>query len=401
MTERKTIMANKGAILTTEQSLNAGDYLVAANAQYFAIMQSDGNFVIYQGSDPAHQGTPIWATNTVDIRQYMGFSAIMQSDGNFVLYYGTGYGNVGGARWASNTPQAQGQYFALLRNDGHLVLFHGTPSTPGDPYWASQTGVLTTQLTITSGNNQTQPRVMDPLGDVHAYFGLLTVTLTDNIGDPLSGKQVTWSVGSKPSAMGVDLALDEHGQYIGTTTSTTNANGIATLNQLGNAYEYGITALNQLGEVSVIAYGADGTFNIVASSGSASVTFTETVSGTCCGLTTTILAGNNQSVPRTESDLPGGTATFAPLQVKVLNPNGTPASGVQVGFLAIFSQSMAVQFNVEGDSQLGVYTDANGIATANVMWGNGMIAYYASGPFTVVASTGGGGQVTFNETVSS
>jgi hypothetical protein len=287
-----------------------------------------------------------------------------------------------------------------LRNDGHLVLFHGTPSTPGDPYWASQTGVLTTQLTITSGNNQTQPRVMGPLGDVNAFFGLLTVTLTDTIGDPLSGKQVTWSVGSNPSAMSVALANDG-GHYVTTTTTTTNANGIATLNQLGDATVYGITALNQLGEVSAIVYGGDGTFNIVASSGSASVTFTETVSGTCCGLTTTILAGNNQSVARTGSDVPGGIATFAPLQVKVLNPDGTPASGVQVGFQANSPQAMAVMLDFEADNRTVVYTDANGIATANMREGNGMDACYASGSFTVVASTGGGGQVTFNETVSS
>jgi len=48
-----------------------------------------------------------------------------------------------------------------------------------------------------------------------------------------------------------------------------------------------------------------------------------------------------------------------------------------------------------------VTTDANGIATLNGMNGNSMECSYASGPFTIVVSTTGGGQITFNETVSS
>ena len=48
-----------------------------------------------------------------------------------------------------------------------------------------------------------------------------------------------------------------------------------------------------------------------------------------------------------------------------------------------------------------VTTDANGIATLNQLNGNSMQCFDASGSFTVVVSTTGGGQITFNETVSS
>src|SRR5690348_16626171 len=106
-TERKTIMANKGSFLATGQYLDVGDYLVAANAQYFAILQSDGNLVQYNGTG----ANPYYELP---------------------------------ARWASNTMRAQGQYFALLRNDGHLVLSHTASNiVPGDIYWDSQLGLIT------------------------------------------------------------------------------------------------------------------------------------------------------------------------------------------------------------------------------------------------------------------
>jgi hypothetical protein len=368
-------MANKGAILTAGQYLDIGDYLVAANAQYFAIMQIDGNFVIYQGSDPAHQGTPTWATNTNEAnRQYMGYCAVMQSDGNFVLYRGTGTQPFQ-ARWASNTYQAQGQYFALLRNDGHLVLYHGTPSTPGDPYWASQTGVVTTQLTILSGNNQTQPRLEPTPGTpAIANFGPLSVRLTYNIGDPLSGKPVTWSVSGHPANMIVQLA---------STTTTTDSNSNATLNSVQASY-------------------GDGTFTVVASYGSASVTFNLTVGG----LLTTIFSGNNQSIARSRSTLVGGVAPgalFAPLQVKVVNAaTGQPASGAEVGCYANnVPPGMVVQFYPDDSGGPAAVTDSNGIATFNQLNGYSMTAYNASGSFTVVCTPNGGNTVTFNETVSS
>jgi hypothetical protein len=35
-----------------------------ADGQYVAYMQSDGNLVLYRGSDPAQLGAPYWASNT-------------------------------------------------------------------------------------------------------------------------------------------------------------------------------------------------------------------------------------------------------------------------------------------------------------------------------------------------
>lgn len=79
-----------GNQLTVGETLNEGDALVSPNGWYRAIMQSDGNFVVYNKNNQA-----VWATNT----NYGSgsYRAVMQSDGNFVIYNG------GSAIWATNT----------------------------------------------------------------------------------------------------------------------------------------------------------------------------------------------------------------------------------------------------------------------------------------------------------
>ena len=53
-------MANKGSFLATGQYLSVGDYLVSDNGEFFAVMQSDGNFVLYRGSGPSDNQGYIW-----------------------------------------------------------------------------------------------------------------------------------------------------------------------------------------------------------------------------------------------------------------------------------------------------------------------------------------------------
>ena len=110
--------------LSTGQYLGVNDFVVSDNMQYFAIMQGDGNFVLYHGSGPSSQGPAYWASNTV-LGQGQYF-AVMQADGNFVLYHGSGPGSQGPAYWASNTVLGQGQYFAVLQNDANFVIYRGS-----------------------------------------------------------------------------------------------------------------------------------------------------------------------------------------------------------------------------------------------------------------------------------
>ena len=131
--------------LSTGQYLGVNDFLVSDNMQYFAIMQGDGNFVLYHGSGPSSQGPAYWASNTV-LGQGQYF-AVMQADGNFVLYHGSGPGSQGPAYWASNTVLGQGQYFAVLQNDANFVIYKGSdPWHQGAFVW--NTGTVNGQVTV-------------------------------------------------------------------------------------------------------------------------------------------------------------------------------------------------------------------------------------------------------------
>lgn len=100
--------------------LGMNQSIVSRNGRYVAIMQGDGNFVVY------NQGRPIWATRT---ERRGAVRAIMQSDGNFVLYT-----NTNRPVWASNTARSGGVRL-VMQNDGNLVMYKGNNL----PVWASNT----------------------------------------------------------------------------------------------------------------------------------------------------------------------------------------------------------------------------------------------------------------------
>jgi hypothetical protein len=85
-------------------------------------MQTDGNLVIYNQA-----GVPQWSSRTTG--GDANSSAIMQSDGNFVIY------DNGVPRWASNTSGHPGAVLAFQNYDGNLVVYSST----GQPLWASHT----------------------------------------------------------------------------------------------------------------------------------------------------------------------------------------------------------------------------------------------------------------------
>jgi len=124
--------------------LNAGDqllindYIASTDKQYFLIMQSDGNLVIYKGSGPSdNSGVSVWSSKTSDSTGPT-FTQ-MQHDGNLVLYKGTP-DDPKGALWSTTTGgKASGNYVAVLGDAGILKLFQGTDTThqDGTDYWSS------------------------------------------------------------------------------------------------------------------------------------------------------------------------------------------------------------------------------------------------------------------------
>src|SRR5256885_205852 len=98
-----------------------GDFLVSPNGTYTAIMQADGNFVVYQGTAG---GSAVWASGVAPGVGNGPYNAVMQGDGNFVVYQGTG----GHAIWASGVIPGvgNGPYNAVMQNDGNFVVYQGT-----------------------------------------------------------------------------------------------------------------------------------------------------------------------------------------------------------------------------------------------------------------------------------
>lgn len=110
--------------LTTGQYLSPGEFLVSPNGYALAILQGDGNFVVYKGSGPEDIQNLLWATwKTAGIGNYF---SIMQGDGNFVVYKGRGPSDNQGYLWGTQAIASGGDFFALLRDDGDFVVRKGT-----------------------------------------------------------------------------------------------------------------------------------------------------------------------------------------------------------------------------------------------------------------------------------
>src|SRR6266699_2661094 len=81
--------------LSTNEVLQAGQYIRSCNG-YWAVVQSDGNFVLYNAAN-----RPLWASNTVGTGAHNWLA--VQSDGNLVEYTRANH-----PVWATNTVQASG-----------------------------------------------------------------------------------------------------------------------------------------------------------------------------------------------------------------------------------------------------------------------------------------------------
>ena len=108
--------------LGTNQVLQAGQDIVSPNG-YYAVVQTDGNFVLY-----APGGRPLWASNTVGTGAHDWL--VMQGDGNLVLY-----NQASRPVWADNRNGSGGANWLAVQTDGNLVEY----TSAGHPVWATNT----------------------------------------------------------------------------------------------------------------------------------------------------------------------------------------------------------------------------------------------------------------------
>jgi hypothetical protein len=112
--------------------------LLSNNGKFEAVMQSDGNFVIYQYASVQHvegdlkrveeSRQPIWATGT-NGKGAPPYRLAMQADSNLVVHGSSG------PIWASGVRSGTAPYTLRMQDDGNLVIY----DSANRAVWASNT----------------------------------------------------------------------------------------------------------------------------------------------------------------------------------------------------------------------------------------------------------------------
>jgi len=150
LTVATATQATATPVLSQGQSLTTDQVLTSPSGQYFAILQSDGNFVVYRsGAAP----TPLWSTGTNN-----GTLLVAQGDGNLVLYAGSpgSYYPV----WASGTTSLT-SINLVMQDDGNLVLYNSSQAL-----WSSMNG----RAPLGSTNIGVSQPLYSPSGDYMAIL---------------------------------------------------------------------------------------------------------------------------------------------------------------------------------------------------------------------------------------
>lgn len=130
-------MAIPVPFLTNDQYLRVGDTLIAHYGQYRLTLNGDGTLTMIK----IHSLSQfiVWTSGTTAPGGQ--FFAIMQSDGNFCVYKGTGPQDNQGWVWGTQvTIPGGGRCFAIVEDDGSFCIYQGTgPNDPQGLLWSTQT----------------------------------------------------------------------------------------------------------------------------------------------------------------------------------------------------------------------------------------------------------------------
>ncbi len=122
----RTLPTNEGNTLAAGADLGVGEGLVSPSNLYFAVLQYDGNFVVYPVHDGADYGSNTLAEWSTQTGGQSSTSMNMQTDGNFVLYAS------GTAVWNSDTQLSSHDYVSM-QDDGNLVVYSSSEWLCGQP----------------------------------------------------------------------------------------------------------------------------------------------------------------------------------------------------------------------------------------------------------------------------
>lgn len=170
--------------------------LVSPNGQWFAVLQSDGNFVVYQGqgslfhSGGSYRPSAAWAAGTSG-----AVSAVMQVDGNFVLYDANNR-----PVWATGTV-GKGDRI-VMQDDGNLVVYLGAANSD-NAHWASQS----------NGDPHASSSFWSTLGTIAAVVGAgAAVVATAGAAAGIIGPVVAAGIGAGGLVAGTAAKVVSSGQ---------------------------------------------------------------------------------------------------------------------------------------------------------------------------------------------
>jgi hypothetical protein len=145
-----------GDRLNDGQWLANDSYLVSPSGKYTAFLKDDGKFVLTHATDGAPDlNRAYWsATDNHADKKVGNFTGVpchasMQSDGNFVLYNGKSPLGSGPPYWAASKTAlpALGSFAAVMQDDANFVVYRRDPKTNklSDPLFASGTDYVSRQ----------------------------------------------------------------------------------------------------------------------------------------------------------------------------------------------------------------------------------------------------------------
>ena len=167
-------------------SLGQGQSLMSPNGQYVAVLQGDGNMVVY-----GPRGA-VWSSGTMNRG---GSTFVVQGDGNVVLYRSGGV-----PIWATGTSSTSPVQI-VLQNDGNFVLYNATQAL-----WSSLTGKIPLRQ-IAYGVNQ-------PLVSALGQYEMVLQSDSNIVVYRISnGLNAIWSSGTVGRG-GVVLVLQNDGNIV-------------------------------------------------------------------------------------------------------------------------------------------------------------------------------------------
>ena len=165
--------------LTAGSSLTEGNELVSTNGWFAAVVQADGNFVVYKKPEKIAANS-VWASNTNIGRNANGYTLVMQRDGNLVLYNDDVARNDyagGSVVWTGTDTHQLGQIGSLTRLSPDGVDQWYPPDVQ-----QGRSGAFTWQLKQSSPSAAGQTTTATHnFTEVHPEYGNRSVNITFNL----------------------------------------------------------------------------------------------------------------------------------------------------------------------------------------------------------------------------